>query len=279
MAQTEPWFRFYTETPDDPKLKRAARMAGCKKNVTLATWTAMLALCKRSPISGVLLIAKDVPAADYDIDEAAGNDDPELTHKVIEAFISLDMVSISDNAYVINHWDERQFKSDNSTQRWREWNEKKKANVDPTLEDDQAQRLSNGPEEEAETDADTEKEKKEEEGASASPQYFMDIQAESIFIRATGMPTIPGKAEDKQAAIDAIRSIRQRMKNDNEAVVYLQPFFREWKARKYSSCNNAWLTDWAVSGEIPEPKKPAAVPIVRTKKIYDAHGNFEEVPL
>ena len=33
---------------------------------------------------------------------------------------------------------------------------------------------------------------------------------------------------------------------------YLRPFWLAWNARGFRSNNLAWLTDWAVSGKIPE---------------------------
>ncbi|HEX9011992.1 MAG TPA: hypothetical protein VF813_00700, partial [Anaerolineaceae bacterium] len=85
----EPWFRYYTETAEDPKLKRAARLVGCRRNVILATWATVMTLGKRSPTEGLLLLARGTPLTTPEIDDAAGNEDPAQTETILNAFATL----------------------------------------------------------------------------------------------------------------------------------------------------------------------------------------------
>jgi hypothetical protein len=89
---------------------------------------------------------------------------------------------------------------------------------------------------------------------SIKTEYMQaEVFANKAFQAATGMVTFPAK--DKDPAIQAIESLRDKYKTVPEMAEYLKPYFRGWLDRKYSRSNLAWLTDWAVCGEIPTGKK------------------------
>lgn len=73
-----------------------------------------------------------------------------------------------------------------------------------------------------------------------------------IYIAVTGFMAIPAK--DKDNALDALRII-SRGKTEREAIDYLKPYFKAWTSANYNRTNNAWLTDWAVTGTIPQTKR------------------------
>lgn len=81
--------------------------------------------------------------------------------------------------------------------------------------------------------------------------YTDDATAEGIYVRVTGTLGIP--VSQKEIAIDAIRSVRAQKTDDNETVIYLKKYWREWRERKYSPANVGWL-DWALAGEAPTPR-------------------------
>ena len=106
------------------------------------------------------------------------------------------------------------------------------------------------------------KEEAEKPPASAAPaqkilptttQYLEAGRfALQAFSQITGMVTFPAK--DREAALVAIESLRLKHDTVPKMVDYLRPFYDDWLKRKYSKTNLAWLTDWAVSGEIPKGK-------------------------
>ncbi len=86
-----------------------------------------------------------------------------------------------------------------------------------------------------------------------------DIQ---IFTQITGM--IPGQS-DWNTVIETMQYFTSE--KGHEIVSYLTPFWIAWSTRKtkggklYEKTNTAWLTDWAISGEIPQdnyrdPQRP-----------------------
>jgi len=75
------------------------------------------------------------------------------------------------------------------------------------------------------------------------------MTAERVFQRVTQMPTFPGRSRDKD--IDRICSIYDRHKFGT--VEYLRPFWEAWLGRGYNRVNTDWL-DWAISGQIPQPR-------------------------
>jgi uncharacterized protein (DUF1697 family) len=113
-----------------------------------------------------------------------------------------------------------------------------------------------------------EKEKEEEAPLSlCSPSISREI-----FTAVTNMIDLP--ASHRQTGFDAVQAIAATKKTKQEVIDYLKPYYAEWTGRKYSKTNLAWLTDWAVSGEIPPQKKNGDKP--RMKKLKGA--NYETDP-
>lgn len=75
-----------------------------------------------------------------------------------------------------------------------------------------------------------------------------DVIAQKIFTDVTGMATFPAK--DEKQSIHAITALLARY-DRQKIVAFLKPFYRAWVDRGYMKTNCAWLTEWAVAGEIP----------------------------
>ena len=80
------------------------------------------------------------------------------------------------------------------------------------------------------------------------------------------MVTFPAK--DADTAINAIESLRPKYSTVPDMVNYLKPFYDDWLERKYSKTNLAWITDWAITGEIPKARSKEE-PISRQQKILN----------
>lgn len=93
-----------------------------------------------------------------------------------------------------------------------------------------------------------EEDKKEDE--SNIPNYSSSITAEKIWEGVTGFTTFISKSRDND--IQSIQSLIR--KHGSNTVEFCKPFYDEWINRKYNKTNTAWL-DWAITGEIPIPKK------------------------
>lgn len=90
--------------------------------------------------------------------------------------------------------------------------------------------------------------KEEPEKSTATTPYVR------IFANVTGMTSIPGEADTVLTAIDGLMD---KHKTEDAITEYLKPFYQKWIKTKgkngkyYSKLNNAWLTDYAVAGEMP----------------------------
>lgn len=139
-----PWFRMYSEAVDDPKLKLLAYED---------RWHFVAILCCKC--QGVL-----------------DRDDDEMVRRMVAVKLGLDLRELDEVARRLSEvglidretfqpiaWDERQFKSDNSTDRVRKYRERKQKQ-----QRNEAKRYTNVSETAQEADTDTESEAKEAGG-------------------------------------------------------------------------------------------------------------------
>jgi hypothetical protein len=89
--------------------------------------------------------------------------------------------------------------------------------------------------------------------ATSTKALSLDTFSRKVFTQITGMLEFPAK--DKTDAINAVESLRSKYDTAEKMVDYLTPFWNEWYGRNYRKTNLAWLTEWAVSGEIPFEKQ------------------------
>lgn len=98
--------------------------------------------------------------------------------------------------------------------------------------------------------------------ATTTKALSLDTFARKVFTQITGMLEFPAK--DKTDALEAIESLRFKYDTADKMIDYLTPFWNEWYGRSYRKTNLAWLTEWAVSGEIPFEK-----PNSKKKSLHD----------
>ena len=105
----KPWFRCYSETFTDPKIRTL-------KPDHRWLWLALLGAARQSPTPGVLLVVEGVP---FDADGLA--DWSALPAKTVKAGLALmverGMLTLDGATYTVARWSDRQYASDSSTGR------------------------------------------------------------------------------------------------------------------------------------------------------------------
>jgi len=119
MTKLAPWFRFYTDTPDDQKIRSLPK--GDRW-----IWAAVMCLAKESPEPGRLLI-KGLAVSETQIADKAG---PGFSARevglALARFVDRDMVHRDDQVWVVTHFRARQFLSDTSAARTAAWRDRLK---------------------------------------------------------------------------------------------------------------------------------------------------------
>lgn len=88
------------------------------------------------------------------------------------------------------------------------------------------------------------------EDSEKYPTYLDDAGALRVYTKVTGHMTFPSKTR-----ADAIGAIQQiNIHKNGDVIDYLKPFWEEWRSRDYHPSNTSWLTEWAVTGKVPERK-------------------------
>lgn len=112
------WFRFYDDTPDDPKLDGFS-------NDQKWLWAVVLCLASRSPVRGRLLLPPDEPLPMDSYVKRTGMT-PDAIDRTLEAFRKREMLARDGPVWVVQNWDKRQFESDTSAERTRKYRERKR---------------------------------------------------------------------------------------------------------------------------------------------------------
>lgn len=112
------WFRFYSSTIHDQKLKRIAREMSVRVPEALGRWAILLSLASDSPQRGKLLLAETQPIRIEDLADAFDTTEADAA-LWMDQFKAKAMVSVRGSCWVIVNWDKRQFASDDVTQRVR----------------------------------------------------------------------------------------------------------------------------------------------------------------
>lgn len=115
------------------------------------------------------------------------------------------------------------------------------------------------------------KEEEKKKPSSPTPNlYSGDDFVIKVFSQVTGMTSIP--RNDERAYI-AIEGLRTKYPTIDGMVTYLRPFYDSWITRRgkdgrfFSKTNLAWLTDWAVGGEIPVVVAPPKTTQEKNKEV------------
>jgi len=142
------WFRFYSETIRDSKIRRVARKAGETPAHVIGVWSVLLSMASESQERGVLLLGNDPVTVD-DIEDVTGCN----VSVTLQEMVQVGMLSLDGEVYSIAAWDKRQYASDNSTPRVQKYRQGKKQAE--TLQETLPKRYSNAPETETETETET----------------------------------------------------------------------------------------------------------------------------
>lgn len=165
-----PWFRFYSETLTDKKIRRVCRDTGACKATVIGVWVVILALASESPERGKLLISADIPLTADDIHDETGIDRANFD-ALVAAFVAYGMLDTDDDCWEVCNWEKRQPNSDNSTARVRKFRAKKQGETGaqlPTATRETFQKRSSNVID-TDTDIDKEGEKNARTGHKARP--------------------------------------------------------------------------------------------------------------
>jgi hypothetical protein len=113
-----PWFRFYSEILDDPKIEHASLKLGLPKATVVGAWAMMMSLASESRERGRLLVADGV-GCDVDLLAQIIGLPVETIAQLLEQFQKLGMVEVKDEVISLSNWDKRQYVSDSSAERMR----------------------------------------------------------------------------------------------------------------------------------------------------------------
>lgn len=94
------------------------------------------------------------------------------------------------------------------------------------------------------------------EGAKAQPLKANQIPQIVLFREV--VRRYPSKGS-QFTVITSMDKIGDRLRRDVSAQD-LEPYYREWCDRGYNPTSVKWLSEWAVSGKIPQNGKPTAIP-------------------
>lgn len=120
-----PWFRFYVEAVHDRKLRR---LPAAQRWV----WVVVLAAARESHRPGVLLVAEGQPLDEHDLADKAAVPVRDVC-RALDAFTAAGMLDRDDaGAYRVCKWGERQFETDNVTERTRRHRSREQGRNVPT---------------------------------------------------------------------------------------------------------------------------------------------------
>jgi len=140
------WFRFYSETIRDPKIRRVARKTKQPAAQVIGVWSVLLSIASESPERGKLLIGND-PVTAEDIEDVT---DCNVTETLRE-MLQIGLLELDGDVLTVAAWGKRQYSSDNSTSRVQKHRKNKTGNVTETLHD----RFSNAPDTDTDTEVET----------------------------------------------------------------------------------------------------------------------------
>lgn len=139
---TMDWFRFYSETIRDSKIRRVARKANQSPAHVIGVWSILLSMASESSQRGTIALG-DNPVTLDDIEDVTGCNVSETLHEMLQ----VGMLAFDGTVYSIPAWGKRQYESDNSTKRVQKHRDKVKQEGETILK-----RFGNGPDTDSETE-------------------------------------------------------------------------------------------------------------------------------
>jgi len=116
-----PWFRFYHEAATDSKFDVISMTTGIDWCSVFGAWSKILCVAASSPVRGSLYVTLQKRFSNAHVTAMLrfGNEQSEA---IMQAFIDCDMLDLDEqSAYRVKNWEKRQYDSDNSTKRVREF--------------------------------------------------------------------------------------------------------------------------------------------------------------
>jgi hypothetical protein len=239
---TNPWFRFYSDALRDRKLERVCMITKMPKALVIGVWTTLLALANDSPVQGALLLTENIPLTFDDLCLETGLDAETLT-VLLDQFIALGILHLTDSVYHITNWSKRQFKSDTSSDRVRSHRERKakeeqdecdeetpEDDLDETPDDCEdetlQERFCNAPDTDTDTEADTETEKESE-------KTFLSANADYQVVRKRWIELFPGKPKPREVSRTLQGKAKTRMKSKD--------FVDQWESALERASRSSFL--------------------------------------
>jgi len=96
-----PWFRFYSETPNDKKLDLIAEESGMQFLEVLGAWTLLLCLANDSPVRGTLRVTSKKRYSNGYISKQLRLSLSD-TEKLLNLFKDYDMIDIDENNIILD---------------------------------------------------------------------------------------------------------------------------------------------------------------------------------
>lgn len=154
------WCRLYRETITDPKL---SRLSASQRHI----WTVLM--CLAIDGDGAAEIADGVGYTSDEIAALAGAEVDE-TRAALEWFERVGMISTDEaGVIVLVNWEQRQFKSDSSSERTRHYRDRVKRHRDVTVTECDATAVTDQNRDRTDTDTDTEQKKSARKRAPRPP--------------------------------------------------------------------------------------------------------------
>lgn len=248
MAQKY-WLKLYLEILDDPKM---GRMSDTLWRRTVELFLLAAKTGEDGSLPPIADMAWALRITESDMLDA------------LEQLATLGVVFEDESGWMVTHFAERQ-DADTHAERQMRYKETRRASPKPSPKpvtnshtDGDAtvtQPVTNSQTEEEKSRV--EKSRVEESrveaespAATAALNFSADPACERIFQEVTGWVSFPIGERDN--AIDAVRLVLARQGSDRAAAEYLRPFFAAARKRYPHTTKLFWLTDWALSGQIPD---------------------------
>ena len=236
-----PWFRYYSETPQDKKFDLISEESGLDYLLILGAWSVLLCVANGSPVRGSLYVTTKKRYSNSYLSKLLRLPEKD-TDKLLKFFLEYEMLELDENsAYYIKNFEKRQYKSDSSTARVNKYRANKK-------KEKEAEDNENC------NDGETLHVTFPSVSASAINLNSLSNNYLRIFSGVTNMVAIPGNDPNVYNALDQLIN---KYKSEEELIDYLKPYYQKWiktkskEGKPYSKTNNAWLTTYAIAGEMP----------------------------
>ena len=232
-----PWFRFYSETLNDRKIRRLCTATGLTKATVIGTWSIILAMANDSPERGKLKISDDLWVTQDEIREETGLE-PMDYNSLMGGFFLLGMLDTESGTenIVVSNWDGRQFKSDHSSPRVAKHRAEKKrqeeeqaeqdCNVTPALQEQPSGVIDTEADTDTELEKETDSEVEKDPFVASAPAQAITTLANYQMIRLAYINEFPDKAVPRPNTKSLVSKVRTRMKYAHFADSWLPALVR-----------------------------------------------------